>query len=262
MSEHYGVIGTGTAPRKVINASLDDIGLKATYIIPWYGRGPEENSGLDFVYDWMITNDASYKVVSVLGAKPVHKSIASRAIDIIEVDDVDLSILHELKDAHGLATVLWDENNDEYSMKIASLSIDMKLPTLELTNGLVPIILESDIPAVVEVTNTEKDDLEELDVSSFDRETLEVMPAAHVKRLARNAGYEVKTKEEAISMLLGETQEGSDNPGDTGDTGDTLPVSVAEVSITFDNGDQVTYRISRDTMKKIHQLVVDEFAGI
>lgn len=257
MSEHYGVIGTGTAPRKVINASLDDIGLKVTYIIPWYGRGPEENSGLDFVYDWMITNDASYKVVSVLGAKPVHKSIASRAIDIIEVDDVDMSILHELKDAHGLATVLWDDRNDDYSMKIASLSIEMKLPTLELTNGLVPIILESDIPAVVEVTNTEKDDLEELDVSSFDRETLEVMPAAHVKRLARNAGYEVKTKEEAISALLGDTTIDT-----TDTTTNTLPVSIAEVIVNFDNGDQITYRIAHETMKKIHQLVVDEFAGV
>lgn len=259
MSEHYGVIGTGTAPRKAINASLDDIGLKVVYIIPWYGRGPEEDTGLDCVYDWMINNDASYKIVSASGGKPVHKSIASQAMEIYEVDDVDSTILNELKEVRGLATILWNDDDMDYSMGISSQSINLKLPTLELTNGLTPIIMESDTPAVIEVTDNSPDELEELDISSFDRETLEVMPAAHVKRLARNAGYEVKTKEEAISALLGETQKDSEN-ADTTDT--TLPISVAEVAITFDNGDQVTYRISRDTLNKIHQLVVDEFAGI
>jgi len=255
--EHYGVVGTGTAPKKAINASLDDIGLKATYIIPWYGRAPKENSGLECVYDWVTENDAMYKVVSAAGAKPVHRSIAERAIEIIEVDDVDLSILRELKDVAGLTLVLWDDEDTSRSTDTAMSSINFKLPTLELTNGLTPIIIESDTPAVVEVTDSTVNDMEELDVSSFDRETLEVMPAAHVKRLARNAGYEVKTKEEAISVILGEPLETKPN-----DTTGTLPISVAEVAITFDNGDQVTYRISRETMSKIHQLVVDEFAGI
>lgn len=253
MMEHYGVLGIGVAPKKVINSSLNDIGTKVTYIIPWYGQNPVP-SGLEVVYDWMLDNEASYKIIAATGAKAVPKILARGAGEVIEADDVDLTIIKELKELNGLSTILWSDEDESYSVNIASTSINIGLPTLELTNGLTPIILESDTPAVIEVkAEKEDDDMEELDISSFDRETLEVMPAAHVKRLARNAGHEVKTKDDAIRALIGD----ADQPPVV-QTKTTLGSPIVGVHVRFENGNEIVYKVDSDTLNKIHELVVAE----
>ena len=252
MTEHYGVLGIGVAPEKVINASLNDIGTKVTYLIPWYGQKPIP-FGLEVVYDWMLNNEASYKIVAATGAKAVPKILARGAKDVIETDDVDTTIINELKEVRGLSTILWSDEAESYSMNIASTSIKTGLPTLELTNGLTPIILESDTPAIINVTAEKSDDdMEELDVSSFDRETLDVMPAAHVKRLARNAGHEVKTKEEAITALIGGPEEAP------APMWETEPTYIAGIQIVFSNGDHITYSATKEILAKIHELVLAE----
>ena len=248
--EHYGILGTGTAPKKVITASLDDIGTKVTYHIPWYGNTSIPES-LEVVYDWMLDNEATFRIIAAEGRKPVPKVLAKSAIEVDEAEDVDITIIRDLKSNHGLSAILWDQDDAQYTTNIATTSINLGLPTLELTNGLTPIILESDTPPIVEVTAEKADDdMEELDVSSFDRETLEVMPAAHVKRLARNAGYEVKTKEEAIKALLGGDDE---TPAPT-----TGPTNIAGIEVTFTNGDQITYLVGKELLAKIHELILAE----
>ena len=254
MTEHYGVLGIGVAPKKVINSSLNDIGTKVTYLIPWYGQNPIP-SGLEVVYDWMLDNEASYKIIAATGAKSVPKILARGAQDVIEADDVDTTIINELKEVSGLSTILWSDEAESYSMNIASTSINTGLPTLELTNGLTPIILESDTPAIINITAEKSDDdMEELDVSSFDRETLDVMPAAHVKRLARNAGHEVKTKEEAIRSLIGGAEEAP------APIWETEPNYIAGIEVMFANGDRITYSMGKELLAKIHELVLAEHA--
>lgn len=247
--EHYGVLGIGVAPKKVINASLNDIGTKVTYLIPWYGQNPIP-SGLEVVYDWMLDNEASYKIIAATGAKAVPKILARGAGEVVEADDVDLTIIKELKQLHGLSTILWSDEDEAYSVNIASTSINIGLPTLELTNGLTPIILESDTPAVIEVKAEKvEEDMEELDISSFDRETLEVMPAAHVKRLARNAGHEVKTKDEAINALISSKETSAPVVAEA---------KVASIMVKFDNGDEISYTVDSKLLNKIHGMVVAE----
>jgi len=96
----------------------------------------------------------------------------------------------------------------------------------------------------VEVTNTEPDELENLDITNFDRETLEIMPAAHVKRLARNAGHEVKTKDDAIRVLV----------GDSGDH--TVSNDIGTITISLSGGNVLTYNVTASLAKKIHELVL------
>lgn len=243
MSEHYGIVGNGTAPRKVIHASLNDIGTKVMYSIPWYGVLPSE--GLAHVYDWMLDNEAHYRIVAkVDGKKAVPKALASLCTEVVEVDDVDYAILADVKESFGLTALLWDNDNEEQSAGIAEMSIDLGLPTLELSNGLTPVILDGDTPPIVEVTNTEPDELENLDITNFDRETLEIMPAAHVKRLARNAGHEVKTKDDAIRVLV----------GDSGDH--TVSNDIGTITISLSGGNVLTYNVTASLAKKIHELVL------
>lgn len=198
MKERYGVVGTGTAPEKVIHAALDDITNKVMFYVPWYGKPTE---GLEHVYDWLIDNEAEFHVVCLPTAK-VPKALSGNILHATN-GDVDNTIIEALNtgSVKGLALVLWDEERQDYSQSVAEYCINSGLPTLELTNGLVPIIFD-DAPSVeVEI---EEDPTDTSSTESFDRPTLEIMPAAVVKRMAKDNGFDVKTKDEAISALLGD----------------------------------------------------------
>lgn len=195
MRDFYGIIGAGSAPRKVIDAALNDLGTQPLYTIPWYGN---ISKGLEIVYDWVLDNDASFNIVALEGARNIPKSLANKAQDIVKVNDVDNYILKNLEDNLVSGTlVLWDEDDEPSSTRLAAMSINMDLPTLELTNGLVPIILDN----YPNVKVTVSDELPDIDEANYDRETLEIMPTALVKRMAKDKGFEPKSKEEAVDML-------------------------------------------------------------
>jgi hypothetical protein len=236
MREAYGVIGSGSASRKVIEASLNDIGVKPVFILPWYGK---VSDGLEAVYDWALDNDASFSVVAKDGVKDVPKALAAKATSVITVDDVDTHIVNSLKDREvsGLALVLWDQDKETYSVRIASMAIDLKLPTFELTNGMVPIVLDND-QAPAEEPEVELPDIGD---ASYERETLEMMPAALVKRMAKDKGFDPKSKEEAVTLLSKEPEKHQ---------------SVMSILIIFQDGTELGFDGSPEILNKIMELVV------
>ena len=201
----YGVIGTGTAPAKVIVASLDDLGKDKTFYIPWYGV---VTPGLEVVYDWVLDNNVEFFLVCAspsIAPKPAPKVLRTMAERVIDSEEVTRSIVNSLVSKDGIALVLWDETDEATSLEVSSLAIDSGLPTLELTNGLVPIVFNDQEQDEESVASSD-DLLVEVDsdeVLEFDRETLENMPASVVKRLAKEKGRESKTKGEAIDNLVG-----------------------------------------------------------
>jgi hypothetical protein len=192
--EAYGVVGAGVAPRKVIEAGLNDIGVSSVFIIPWYGKMTD---GLEVVYDWVLDNEAIFSIVAKDEVKAPPKALSSKATSVMVVQDVDAHIVRTLKEreVQGMVLVLWDQDKEKYSVEVASMAIDLKLPTLELTNGLVPIILNDSEETIVE------DEMPDLGEASYDRETLEMMPMALVKRMAKDKGLTPRSKEEAVEML-------------------------------------------------------------
>ena len=234
MKEAYGVIGAGSAPRKVIEGSLNDIGLEPVFFVPWYGNVTQ---GLEVVYDWMIDNEVSFSVVAKDGVKAVPKALAGKATSVSYVDDVDDHILKTIKnrEVEGLALVLWDQDKEGYSVKISSMAIDLRIPTLELTNGLVPIILD-DSPAL-EI----KEELPDIGETEYERETLEMMPSALVKRMAKDKGFEPKSKQEAVDLLS--------QPKPSNDIGSII--------VLMSDGTEIGFNGNPDLLKKIMDLVVE-----
>jgi len=136
-------------------------------------------------------------------------------------------------------------------LTLASSTINRGLESLELTNGLCPIVVdppEKEETLELSVTTlSEEDHLDkvlDLDVTSFDRETLEIMPAASVKRMAANAGFLVKNKEEAIDALTGSTKVKED-------------VEIGSILLLFNDGTEIGFGVNKDLLKKIMNLVVD-----
>jgi len=239
MREAYGVIGSGSASRKVIEASLNDIGLEPMFIVPWYGKVTD---GLEAVYDWVIDNDASFSIVAKDGVKAVPKALASKATSVTVVDDVDAQILSTLKnrEVEGMALVLWDQEKETYSVGVASQAIDLRLPTLELTNGLVPIILDDD-SAKEESELVVEDEMPDIGDTQYERETLEMMPAALVKRMAKDKGFDPKSKEDAVNMLSASDKE----------------VTIGSIIVLLSDGTEIGFNANHALLKKIMDLVVE-----
>jgi len=245
MKETYGVIGSGSAPKKVIEAGLNDIGPSCVFILPWYGKVTQ---GLEVVYDWVLDNEADFEVVAKDGAKSVPKALSTKARHVTVVEDVDSFVIKDLKNREvtGLALILWDEDRVAQSVKLAELAIDFKLPTLELTNGLVPIILEEDEVARKdkEVTNEELPDLGD---TSYDRETLEMMPTALVKRMAKDKGFDPKSKQDAVDLLSNTEKSTTDD--------------IATIIVLMKDGSELGFNGSEELLKKIMELVVSHQKG-
>lgn len=236
MREAYGVIGSGSASRKVIEASLNDIGLEPMFIVPWYGK---VTGGLEVVYDWVIDNNAAFSIVARDGAKPVPKALATQATSVVSVDDVDSHIITTLKnrEVEGLALILWDQEKEGYSVKIASQAIDLRLPTLELTNGLVPIVLDEDVETPQEQEEEKSDDLPDIGDANYARETLEMMPTALVKRMAKDKGFDPKSKEDAVNMLSGDSE------------------AIASIIVLMQDGTEIGFNGSPEILQKIMELI-------
>jgi hypothetical protein len=134
--------------------------------------------------------------------------------------------------------VLWNQEDEEESIRVSSMSIDMKLPTLELTNGLTPIVIDMPIEEV------QDDELPDIGDTSYSKETLEVMPAALVKRMAKDKGIVVKTKEEGIAALTQEVKE-------------EVPQEIGSIIILMKNGDELGFTLTQDLFQKVMSLVVE-----
>lgn len=239
MKETYGVLGSGSASKKVIEGSLNDLGATSVnFVIPWYGK---VTAGLEVVYDWMLDNNASFVIVANETAKNPPKILAASASSVVLTDDVNMHILGHLKslEVTGLALVMWDSEDETESIRVSSMSIDLKLPTLELTNGLTPIVI--DVPQEF----VQDDELPDLGDTSYSKETLEVMPAALVKRMAKDKGVVVKTKEEGIAVLT---------------KAEPAPEAASEIGsilILMKNGDELGFTLSQELFQKIMTMVVE-----
>jgi hypothetical protein len=224
----YGVVGRGIAPQKVIVAALEDIGHgdDVEYVLPWYGK---VTPGLEAVYDFVIDNNIEFRLFALDGVRNPPKALVDEATSLTFFDDVDTAIVSDLAHYKGTALVLWDANDEDTSVSVSAAAINKGLPTLELTNGLVPIIFsDEDTSSTVDVEPenlvAESDDDEPM---KFDKATLEVMPAAVVKRMAKDQGFSPKTASEAIAQIMGE-----DTPKER---------HVVSVTITFSDGSSITY---------------------
>lgn len=249
MKELYGVLGYANAPAEVIQGSLDDIKTTVDYLVPWYGIKPIPTA-LVAVYDWMLDNEATYDVFAIDEGAPCPKALREGARTIEEVADPSHEIIERLVEASpsGFALIMWDEEDPDSSMATAVTCIQEEIPALELTAGLTPIIMDDDeieIAVIFDEPPVDLKDMPPIDPTDWDEETLDVMPAASVKRMARDAGHDVKTKAEAIQAIKGKKTVDTDS--------DT---TIGKISISMSDGSELTFSTNQKLLKEILDLVV------
>lgn len=189
--KHYALVGRGGGNKRVISASLNDLPQDSHFHVLWTGEDP--TPGQEVVYDWLIDNE---KVFTVYGEN-VPRGIARYAEDVSD----DPMYTAARNAGCDTALILWEEGMDDLIISTSGIFPKM----LELTNGLTPIEVADDEEPVAEPTPVKPEE-----EGFFTREELENMPAAAVKRQAKERGLDItgKVKSQIIDMLLsGEAEE-------------------------------------------------------
>lgn len=199
------IIGSGTAPKAVIQESLRDLLSDGDVVaVPWYGK---PTAGLEAVYDYLLDNEVSFVMYydsdSQIPAKVFSKAEHGSVQDIANVHTA------LIKASDGKILVLWDSTNDAGSEKMCEsiFTVRPDALVLDLTNGLSPIHLE-DEKAEAPSRYDEEDPTDDAPASPpLSRAELEGMPVPSLKRLAANTGNlpeGVTGKENYIKVILGE----------------------------------------------------------
>lgn len=199
------VVGKGAAPESVIVEGLRD-SLKAgdTIMIPWYGDKPV-SKGLVPVYDYVLEEELPFILVHANGTTPPkyfnveHGSLLSAA-------NVNTKLIKAVENKGDAILFLWDGDDEKGSEELAKRAYETVPPKVliqELTNGLAPISFTEDEPPAL----PKEDDPPAEESKAFTREELDIMPAAALKRLAKDTGNlpdGVVGKGNYIKVILGE----------------------------------------------------------
>ena len=192
---HYGIIGSGKCGENIIEVGLSEIGVENNVFLVYPRKGA--TSSEDRVYDFMIENEAEYIAYVKSNAPQALVDNASKVFDVTG-GDAWLEMLTTLKSKKGTLLVLWDVDHEENLMNFVFKAHDMGIPVKELSNGLVPINVESapEEPAV---------EVEVVEIEPFSEAELRSMSIGVLRKAATARGVEgvgAYSKDELVERLI------------------------------------------------------------
>ncbi len=177
--KNYVVVGRGNAPGDVISDGLRDLGKDTHFFVPWLGgKSTEPSAGMKQVYDFLVDTGATFTMLAKARDMP-HPALLSKCIVVKESGSEQPELNFDNIPPDATALVLWDNEQAEGHEWMACEYFDRGHPLLDLTNGLIPITVESTPPPVVE----QKDEIEPLT-----DEEIEAMPPGVMKQLDKSLG--------------------------------------------------------------------------
>jgi len=139
----YLITGSGDIKTPVLESVITDLmemHTAPTFYICWEGDSKARPSeGLRKVYDHFIDNELPFKLVTSAGNLP-HPVIAKNASEILEDDDTESASMHNLSTD---VLLLWDDKKQSKSEDLAIGFTDSRHRVFDLSNGMVPIVIES-----------------------------------------------------------------------------------------------------------------------
>ena len=185
--KNYVVIGRGDAPGDVIPEGLRDLGKDTHFYIPWLGgKSTEPTEGMKKVYDFLVDGGATFTMLAKARDMP-HPALLSNCIVVKESgsEQPDVNFANVPPDATAL--VLWDDEQAEGHEWVACEYFDRGHPLLDLTNGLTPIEVESDVSTTPPAREPDSP-IQEDKMPPLTDEDLESMPEGVRKQLDKSLG--------------------------------------------------------------------------
>lgn len=242
MMKKYGILGTGTTSKGVIEDALNELGSDNEFVV---GCETKPTAGKTRVLDWLTDMEAPYRIVYKENApsKYIEASTGEYPTGSTSIDE---KVIGMLKKVNGTLLLLWDNDDVEETERICFLAADNGIKILDLTNGLVPIEVESDGPK--EEPAEEKVVLaDEVEVEPFSEKELMSMSIGVLRNNAKAQGVQVTpemSKEQLVDAILGKEVEDILPPIDLGtfkivSTRATLTTNESEtcmLTVVFPNG--------------------------
>jgi hypothetical protein len=195
----YGILGTGSTKKNVIEDALNELGEDNEFFV--YGVH-KLSASEGRVHDWLTDHEVPYTVVH---NTETSTALMENALHFVSNKSLNVEFfLKELKKRKGVLLLLWDEENNEEMENIVFTATDLGIEIKDLTNGLVPIVVETNVTEV-----KEKVQKEEVEIEPFTKKELQDMPISVLKKSAKNQNIDASymSKEQIINHLLGDIPE-------------------------------------------------------
>jgi hypothetical protein len=136
MLKKYGVLGTGRTSKNIIEDALNELGVDNNFVVTC-GAKPSESESR--VINWLIDMEVNFMLThnGTAPAEFIEKSSVER-LDASPTRD----IIHYLSKTNGTLLLLWDDTLVPEMEEICFDAADAGVPILDLTNGLVPIVVD------------------------------------------------------------------------------------------------------------------------
>lgn len=194
----YGILGSGSCAKNVIEDGLKDIGIENNVFLVVLRKGASDNE--DRVYEFLMENEADFHAFTNSKAPQIIKDSASRIHEFDDNETMFPHLLKELKDKKGTLLLMWNNETADALTNICFDAYDLGIPVLELSNGLVPINV------VAEPTEGEEPDEEEVvEIEPFTEAEMRSMSIGVLRKAATAHGIEgvgAYSKEELLMLLV------------------------------------------------------------
>ena len=229
MMKTYGILGSGTTSKNVIEDALNELGEDNEFVL--YGV-TKMSASESRVHTWLVDHEVSYTVVHNNKTSAALMEDASHFVsnNVLNTD----FFLKELKKRKGTLLLLWDDEAVTEMEDIVFGAADLGIKILDLTNGLTPIDVEGEEPTEEPVTAPIVDEVE---IEPFSKEELAEMPISVLRKNAKNQGMDTTDldKNQIIDLLIGkdmlESFTGADDaPKEAAEAPEWAPNEVKAVS--------------------------------
>ena len=194
MLKRYGVLGTGSTSKNIIEDALTELGVDNNFVVTC-GAKPSDSEAR--VINWLIDMEVNFMLThnGTAPAEFTEKASVER-LDASPARD----IIHYLSKTKGTLLLLWDDTLVPEMEEICFDAADAGVPILDLTNGLVPIVVDITPEEKVEPVPTE-----EVEIEPFSRAEMLSMSIGVLRKTAKSQGIHVgtnMTKEQIVDAIL------------------------------------------------------------
>ena len=194
MLKKYGVLGTGRTSKNIIEDALNELGVDNNFVVTC-GAKPSESESR--VINWLIDMEVDFMLTH--NGKAPAEFIEKASIERLDANPAR-DMIHYLSKTNGTLLLLWDDTLVPEMEEICFDAADAGVPILDLTNGLVPIVVDitpEDKPAPVPT--------EEVEIEPFSRSEMLSMSIGVLRKTAKSQGIHVgtnMTKEQIVDAIL------------------------------------------------------------
>ena len=197
MLKTYGVLGTGDVTKGLIEDSLRELSKNGAFIVTASARLSASEKR---VLTWVRDSETPYTLIHDGDASDDYVDHAD-VVYVFDQSDITTNMIKMLRKNKGTLLLLWDEDRNAEMESICIQAADAGVDILDVSNGLVPISVETE----EKPEPVQEAPVSEVEVEPFSRDEMLSMSIGVLRKSAKAQGVEVTThmtKTQIVDAIL------------------------------------------------------------